>query len=105
MASANGAVDQPRISARRHQRLIQLVRHRRGKLSHAAELREARMRFLMQAQLRFSATVLCHKFPSEKARQCEHQHERLELRQLRDAFWEEIQPRDKSELGNKDREA
>ena len=48
---AHRIVYQPRISAGRHQRLIELMRHRGRELAHAAEPGKTRMRFLLQAQL------------------------------------------------------
>src|SRR5215469_16170629 len=81
------------------------MRHGGGELSHAAEPREPRERFLMQAQYCLSAAALCHLPSSKKARQRENQHECLDFRHFGDLVRESVKTQNKTELSGEDAEA
>ena len=68
LAGANGIGDQPRVSAGRHQRLVYLVRYGGGEFADAAEPRQPRQRFLMQAQLRLGAVAFGDEYACDKSR-------------------------------------
>ena len=72
-----GAPRQPREVADRGQRLVDLVRHRRGKLAHCGKPRGAVQRVLMHPQLRLRAVLLRHKHADRKPRHRKHHHQRL----------------------------
>ena len=57
---AHRIVHQPRVSAGRHQRLIELMRDRGREFAHAAKPRKTRKRVLLQAQLGFGTPPLCN---------------------------------------------
>ena len=77
IARAHRVVDQPRISAGRHQRLIELVRHRRREFAHAAEPRQTRQLLLLQAQLRLGAAPLGDQFAGDQPGHRQNEHQRL----------------------------
>ena len=95
---AHRVVHQPRIGARRHQRLVELVRHRGGEFAHAAEPRQSRQLLLLQAQLRLGAPPLGHQFAGDQPGHRQHQHQRLERREVERARRQQLNAEDEAEL-------